>query len=148
MRDRTFKCLFEWLKTAPAQVALAEHYDQVEAVIIAGLTDVWSAIRKACAARLLGLEHNLKHSHMMQLYKSCVAICHRADITWQAREGAIMGITAIVRRFRIELREPTDDAFTPRKSMHRRTQSGGSLHPRSEERRVGKECRSRWSPYH
>ena len=26
----------------------------------------------------------------------------------------------------------------------------GSLHlaPRSEERRVGKECRSRWSPYH
>src|SRR5574340_865424 len=24
----------------------------------------------------------------------------------------------------------------------------GALHPRSEERRVGKECRSRWSPYH
>ena len=23
-----------------------------------------------------------------------------------------------------------------------------SLHDRSEERRVGKECRSRWSPYH
>ena len=25
---------------------------------------------------------------------------------------------------------------------------GGSSHRRSEERRVGKECRSRWSPYH
>ena len=24
----------------------------------------------------------------------------------------------------------------------------GLLHSRSEERRVGKECRSRWSPYH
>ena len=24
----------------------------------------------------------------------------------------------------------------------------GFLHARSEERRVGKECRSRWSPYH
>src|SRR5256886_7414735 len=24
----------------------------------------------------------------------------------------------------------------------------GARHPRSEERRVGKECRSRWSPYH
>ena len=24
----------------------------------------------------------------------------------------------------------------------------GLLEPRSEERRVGKECRSRWSPYH
>ena len=28
-------------------------------------------------------------------------------------------------------------------------ESGGLFHgPRSEERRVGKECRSRWSPYH
>ena len=25
---------------------------------------------------------------------------------------------------------------------------GSSFHLRSEERRVGKECRSRWSPYH
>src|SRR3989441_12715368 len=25
---------------------------------------------------------------------------------------------------------------------------GGGSHSRSEERRVGKECRSRWSPYH
>ena len=25
---------------------------------------------------------------------------------------------------------------------------GGIAHKRSEERRVGKECRSRWSPYH
>ena len=25
---------------------------------------------------------------------------------------------------------------------------GGSVKDRSEERRVGKECRSRWSPYH
>ena len=24
----------------------------------------------------------------------------------------------------------------------------GAVTPRSEERRVGKECRSRWSPYH
>src|SRR2546430_16902520 len=26
--------------------------------------------------------------------------------------------------------------------------TGGEPEPRSEERRVGKECRSRWSPYH
>ena len=25
---------------------------------------------------------------------------------------------------------------------------GNPVYPRSEERRVGKECRSRWSPYH
>src|SRR3712207_9104105 len=28
------------------------------------------------------------------------------------------------------------------------TLAAGSSAPRSEERRVGKECRSRWSPYH
>ena len=28
------------------------------------------------------------------------------------------------------------------------TLSDGILNERSEERRVGKECRSRWSPYH
>ena len=30
--------------------------------------------------------------------------------------------------------------------LHARTKTSG--HQRSEERRVGKECRSRWSPYH
>src|SRR5438034_6431797 len=31
---------------------------------------------------------------------------------------------------------------------HGRPPARGPLRPRSEERRVGKECRSRWSPYH
>src|SRR5256885_12769048 len=39
-----------------------------------------------------------------------------------------------------------------RKPVHhrfaRRTGRGGRENERSEERRVGKECRSRWSPYH
>ena len=30
----------------------------------------------------------------------------------------------------------------------RRKSSVARVHLRSEERRVGKECRSRWSPYH
>src|SRR3712207_9236623 len=31
---------------------------------------------------------------------------------------------------------------------HRRLERGAAAFERSEERRVGKECRSRWSPYH
>src|SRR3989449_11278214 len=31
---------------------------------------------------------------------------------------------------------------------HRVLERPGQVWPRSEERRVGKECRSRWSPYH
>ena len=37
---------------------------------------------------------------------------------------------------------PEDVAYLARKNMRR------LKHARSEERRVGKECRSRWSPYH
>src|SRR2546422_10700560 len=31
---------------------------------------------------------------------------------------------------------------------HLHLREAGGVHDRSEERRVGKECRSRWSPYH
>ena len=37
-------------------------------------------------------------------------------------------------------------ADSPRREMA--SKSAGMANPRSEERRVGKECRSRWSPYH
>src|SRR5574341_1901427 len=40
------------------------------------------------------------------------------------------------------------DYLSLRRSPARRRGELGSAHFRSEERRVGKECRSRWSPYH
>src|SRR5689334_9476368 len=49
---------------------------------------------------------------------------------------------------------PSDNAFrTSRRYPRRELSCCGSrlrreCHRRSEERRVGKECRSRWSPYH
>ena len=36
----------------------------------------------------------------------------------------------------------------PRRARRHRHRHRGQLLTRSEERRVGKECRSRWSPYH
>jgi len=38
--------------------------------------------------------------------------------------------------------------FSTHPSTEARLQALANLRPRSEERRVGKECRSRWSPYH
>ena len=42
--------------------------------------------------------------------------------------------------------------WTPQDSLRLRRLLDGEgeikLNPRSEERRIGKECRSRWSPYH
>ena len=43
--------------------------------------------------------------------------------------------TAIRERLEAEWRRPLDEMLA-------------GAQPRSEERRVGKECRSRWSPYH
>src|SRR3712207_7164073 len=42
----------------------------------------------------------------------------------------------------------TYSVFTADRSIARRAASSRVHHTRSEERRVGKECRSRWSPYH
>ena len=46
----------------------------------------------------------------------------------------------------------TDPSYMLSTTAAKRTQQGSTLRiidgPRSEERRVGKECRSRWSPYH
>src|SRR3712207_9251263 len=43
---------------------------------------------------------------------------------------------------------PCHGAMHPRRCIGSRRRLPRSLWGRSEERRVGKECRSRWSPYH
>src|ERR1035437_5501246 len=45
-----------------------------------------------------------------------------------------------------ELQKLGGDKLTVLPGIELRSDQGGD--PRSEERRVGKECRSRWSPYH
>ena len=49
-------------------------------------------------------------------------------------------------------KERSKELFSPESLLVLRTArlaiSGNSILLRSEERRVGKECRSRWSPYH
>src|SRR5436309_10607216 len=45
---------------------------------------------------------------------------------------------------RLSSKEPAE----PRRQVFREVHPGEAHQDRSEERRVGKECRSRWSPYH
>src|SRR2546427_10178490 len=50
--------------------------------------------------------------------------------------------------FVIDLRSPSDHLSDLERKMEEYIANGAQLGWRSEERRVGKECRSRWSPYH
>src|SRR3712207_7971665 len=61
-----------------------------------------------------------------------------------SEERAARATIAAAVREAIEWRPPLP-AATPRPTQHPYAQES---FPRSEERRVGKECRSRWSPYH
>src|SRR2546430_9051769 len=59
-----------------------------------------------------------------------------------ARQEDMLGLQVSVNRRGRHLLQPGRDGGGNRPNL------GGKLRPRSEERRVGKECRSRWSPYH
>src|SRR3989442_13652079 len=60
------------------------------------------------------------------------------------RARVLKGERAIDHRFETALRDVVED----RAELEDRAQVGPHDPERSEERRVGKECRSRWSPYH
>src|SRR5574344_1790388 len=77
------------------------------------------------------------------------------DITEEVVESDVNGLTDIQDEEKAELKEVTPDSIpediigeefveTDLEDLPQTT----SDKPRSEERRVGKECRSRWSPYH
>src|ERR1035441_1203047 len=100
-------------------------------------------------------------------------ICHRLGIILTTPRLIInVGALRLVMRLRVRRRAPrpmwkrtSQNAYEGRKDKHREDNERGNTgcllahnHSslslsldvvcRSEERRVGKECRSRWSPYH
>jgi len=68
------------------------------------------------------------------------AIVGSRDMTEVAINGASASMRTTVRELQLRAQQPGALLIGPV-----RARQGGS---RSEERRVGKECRSRWSPYH
>src|ERR1039457_2778404 len=70
--------------------------------------------------------------------------------------GGGMGIVLLAREAatgrEVAIKMVKSDLVTNQSVVHRFLKEAGHLkrlrHTRSEERRVGKECRSRWSPYH
>ena len=61
-------------------------------VVVAGLTDVWSAIRTSCATRLYSLLETFRLPDLEILFARLASICGDGAASWQAKEGAVLGI--------------------------------------------------------
>src|SRR3712207_7753850 len=71
-----------------------------------------------------------------------------SDLEFFFSDGASSDPLAVRRDLVFGVRGHPVEATTARHYVPRRGTVVGKENVRSEERRVGKECRSRWSPYH
>lgn len=74
----------------------------LKALIVTGLSDVWSAIRKACATRLYGVVHHLPLRRVEAMVSALVDLCIAPQFAdkWRCKEGAFLGYAMLVKRFR------------------------------------------------
>src|SRR2546427_3007768 len=73
-------------------------------------------------------------------------------ISTSIRSAEAVAATLTAERIDVEAADQSLERADPRAASHALTPAARTPHvdmvQRSEERRVGKECRSRWSPYH
>src|SRR6266581_1666183 len=71
-------------------------------------------------------------------------------VFFQAEDGIRDGLVTGVQTCALPIYRARDRTVhrVDRRAAARRDERFGRVHDRSEERRVGKECRYRWSPYH
>jgi len=123
VRGQTHKFFYEWLKTHTCTVEgpaielgeqadpseqsdttwLREGFSHIQFIIVQGLTDVWSAIRKACANRLFSVAEAFDLDEVQLLFQELLELARSEDTSWQAVEGSLLGMTTIIKRFRLEL---------------------------------------------
>src|SRR3712207_9457470 len=94
----------------------------------------WSS--DVCSSDLVSLRGFVAEDELLELYANALAVCYLPfdeDYGYVTLEGMLSSKPVVV---------PRDGGGATEFVEH------GSEGLRSEERRVGKECRSRWSPYH
>ena len=101
VRNQTLIHILDWLKVAAKKGFEPTTFVLVKNFIVTGLTDVWSAIRNACATRLSRIIDSFTIPQLESLFLELEKICKSKSLPWQAREGAIMGVTTIIRSFHV-----------------------------------------------
>lgn len=100
VRNQTFVHIMDWLKLASSDNGVdSKVFPLVKDVVLAGITDIWSAIRNTCVAKLSKLLELFTMLQVEEFYQSLVKICLGKETSWQAKEGAVMCMTALVCQF-------------------------------------------------
>eukprot|EP00048_Salpingoeca_helianthica_P024157 m.30156 g.30156 ORF g.30156 m.30156 type:complete len:1409 (+) comp9221_c0_seq2:59-4285(+) len=74
-------------------------FARLKELVCVGCSDVWSAVRSACVARLPTILSSMPLSQLADLYSELFSMCASPASTWQAVDGALQGITSILRLF-------------------------------------------------
>ncbi|XP_060080298.1 uncharacterized protein LOC132559696 [Ylistrum balloti] len=96
VRNRTVVHIMEWLKENRHSLADCQYASSTLDLIKSALTDVWSAIRNACAKQFVHIVGYFRLTEQELLFNSLVQICKCDKSLWQAKEGAIMGINSMI----------------------------------------------------
>nr|XP_022344408.1 uncharacterized protein LOC111137294 isoform X2 [Crassostrea virginica] len=115
VRNRTIIHLMEWLRHNKEELQNFEHIPTIKKLIISALTDVWSAIRNSCAKGLGPIVSHLSLVEQEKIFQELVKLCVSDTSSWQAVEGAIMGINSVIQQYteRVDSR-----CMTPQFSLH------------------------------
>ncbi|XP_067055550.1 uncharacterized protein [Acropora muricata] len=100
VRNQTFVHIMDWLKHACSINGInSKVFPLVMDVLTAGITDIWSAIRNTCVAKLSKFVEVFTLSQVEEFYNNLVQLCLEKETSWQAKEGAVMCMAAIVCQF-------------------------------------------------
>eukprot|EP00736_Rhodelphis_marinus_P010543 Rmarinus@m.29448 len=100
IRDRTFKSFFEWIKyNDHALSLLQDNFEDIQVIVLSGVTDVWSAVRKSCASRVAAMTDTLSLAQMQCVFSKLFEVCEMEGSCWYWVEGALVTITALLRKF-------------------------------------------------
>ncbi|XP_035680046.1 uncharacterized protein LOC118418298 isoform X2 [Branchiostoma floridae] len=99
VRMQTYIHMMDWLKHNADQELTHGNFQLVKNLLVSGLTDIWSAIRNAVVARLSPVIECFSLVQLEDFFTQLVKVCQDEESSWQKKEGAVMGINAVVRRF-------------------------------------------------
>ncbi|CAH1780021.1 unnamed protein product [Owenia fusiformis] len=98
VRNQCMVHIMEWIKINGERLQVQD-FTLIKGLILIGVTDIWSAIRNATISRLGPIVEYFSLLQLEEFFTDLVKICQNDASNWQSKEGAVMGINTVVRKF-------------------------------------------------